>query len=87
MDGVGRSSSTLTHRPRYDVNCAILFPGPPIEERARLAPPDSKRLRSGGRSPEAVPPDRVIGGLARSISDASVTLAGFNFFAGDMPRW
>jgi hydroxypyruvate isomerase len=70
---------------RYDVNLSILFTELPLLRRAEAA-------RSAGFGAvefwwpfdRAVPSDSEVDAFVRSITDAGVSLAGLNFFAGDM---
>jgi hydroxypyruvate isomerase len=71
---------------RYDVNLSILFTELPLAERAEAA-------RAAGFTAveywwpfdTAAPDDRAVDAFVRSVADAGVSLAGLNFFAGDMP--
>ena len=70
---------------RYDVNLSILFTELPLLERAAAA------RQAGFAAVEfwwpfdrAVPGDAEVEAFVRSLTDAGVSLAGLNFFAGDM---
>ncbi|TNC22498.1 hydroxypyruvate isomerase family protein [Amycolatopsis alkalitolerans] len=70
---------------RYDINLSILFTELPLLRRAEAA-------RAAGFTAveywwpfdTASPGDREVDEFVRSVEDAGVSLAGLNFFAGDM---
>jgi hydroxypyruvate isomerase len=69
----------------FDVNCSILFTELPLLER----PAAVRRAGFGAVElwwpfPVAVPSDREVEALVRSVTDAGVRLVGLNFFAGDL---
>jgi hydroxypyruvate isomerase len=73
------------HALPYEVNCSILFTELPLLERpaaARAAGFDGVELWWPFAA--AVPSDRDVDRLVRSVADAGVRLAGLNFFAGDL---
>ncbi len=70
----------------YAVNCSLLFTELPVEQRAAAA------QQAGFSAVEfwwpfsvAVPPRGEVDAFVESIRTSEVTLAGLNFFAGDMP--
>ncbi len=73
-------------RPRYAVNCSILFTELPLRERpaaAKAAGFDAIELWWPFDS--VVPDDAEVDALVAAIRDAGVALVGLNFAAGDMP--
>jgi hydroxypyruvate isomerase len=81
------NTGTMTpgHDLPYDVNCSILFTELPLLER-----PAAARAAGFGAIElwwpfaGAVPGDREVDALVRSIDDAGVRLVGLNFAAGDL---
>jgi hydroxypyruvate isomerase len=71
---------------RYSVNCSILLTERPLLER-----PAAARAAGFGAVefwwpfPGAEPAPREVDAFVQAIEHAGVTLAGLNFFAGDMP--
>ncbi len=76
----------MTHSLPYEVNCSILFTELPLLQRpaaAKAAGFDA--VEFWWPFDRAVPQDAEIGRFVAAIRDAGVSLAGLNFFAGDMP--
>ncbi|GAA2592753.1 TIM barrel protein [Dactylosporangium fulvum] len=72
-------------RPRYTVNCSLLFTDLPLLARpaaAKAAGFDA--VEFWWPFTHAAPGDRELDAFAAAIIDAGVTLTGLNFFAGDM---
>ncbi|MFC5746594.1 hydroxypyruvate isomerase family protein [Actinomadura rugatobispora] len=73
-------------RPRYTVNCSLLFTDLPLLERlAAAGSAGFDAVEFWWPFAEAVPGDREVDAFAAAVIDAGVTLTGLNFFAGDMP--
>jgi hydroxypyruvate isomerase len=75
----------MSHSLRYLVNCSIMFTELPLLQRPAA-------VRSAGFDAvefwwpfdRPVPGDAAVDGFVGAIADAGVTLAGLNFFAGDL---
>jgi hydroxypyruvate isomerase len=73
-------------RPRYTVNCSLLFTDLPLLERPAAAKAAGFDAVEFWRPfSVAVPRNRDIDGFAAAVIDAGMTLAGLNFFAGTCP--
>ena len=73
------------HLLPYLVNCSLMFTEEPLLQR-----PAAARAAGFGAVefwwpfPTPVPADREVDAFAAAIEEAGVTLAGLNFFAGDL---
>jgi hydroxypyruvate isomerase len=75
----------MDHSLPYLVNCSLLFPEEPLLRRPAVA-------RTAGFSAvefwwpftTPVPPEREVDAFVAAVGEAGVTLAGLNFFAGDL---
>jgi hydroxypyruvate isomerase len=75
----------MSHSLPYLVNCSLMFTEEPLLRRPAAA-------RAAGFSavefwwpfPTPVPSDREVDAFVTAVSEAGVTLAGLNFFAGDL---
>ena len=75
----------MSHSLPYLVNCSLMFTEEPLLRRPAAA-------RAAGFSavefwwpfPIPVPSDREVDAFVTAVSEAGVTLAGLNFFAGDL---
>ena len=73
-------------RPRYTVNCSILFTELPLLQRpaaAKAAGFDA--VEFWWPFPESVPGDAAVEQFAAAIDDAGVQLTGINFAGGSLP--
>jgi hydroxypyruvate isomerase len=75
----------IDHSLRYQVNCSLLFTEEPLLRRPTAA------LAAGFSAVEfwwpfamPVPSDREVDAFVAAVSDSGVSLAGLNFFAGDL---
>lgn len=70
----------------YAVNCSILFTELPVEQRVAAAQQAGfGAVEFWWPFPVATPPATDVDAFVDSIRASEVTLAGVNFFAGDMP--
>ena len=75
----------MAHSLRYEVNCSILFTELPLLQRAAAAKAAGfDAVEFWWPFDRAVPADTDVDSFVAAVRDAGVTLAGLNFFAGDM---
>ena len=73
-------------RPRYEINCSILFTElPRLQRPAAAKAAGFDAVEFWWPFDSAMPADAEITAFERAITDAGVALVGLNFFAGDMP--